>query len=78
MINHAPPRTSSHEPTIVTEARETLKHMGADVAKSVIAQRVALSHAIISGSTVTEYEPDGRAAAEIDALWREILSKVRN
>ena len=77
VINHAPPRTSLNEPAIVAEARETLKHMGADVAEAVIAQRVALSHAIISGSTVTEYEPDGRAAAEIAALWLEILSKVR-
>ena len=77
IINHAPPRTGPNEPSIVTEARETLKHMGADVAETVIAQRVALSHAIISGSTVGEYEPDGRAASEIAALWREVQSKLR-
>ncbi len=77
VINHAPPRTGPNEPSIVTEARETLKHMGADVAETVIAQRVALSHAIISGSTVNEFEPDGRAAAEIAALWREVQSKLR-
>ena len=61
----------------MTEARETLKHMGAEVAEAVIAQRVALSHAIISGSTVTEYDPEGRAAAEIAALWSEVQSKLR-
>ena len=77
VINHAPPRTGAAEPSIVTEARETLKHMGANVAETVIAQRVALSHAIISGSTVNEYEPDGRAAAEIAALWREVQSHLK-
>ncbi|MGI4765492.1 MAG: AAA family ATPase [Janthinobacterium lividum] len=77
VINHAPPRTGAAEPSIVTEARDTLRHMGADVAETVIAQRVALSHAIISGSTVNEYEPDGRAAAEVSALWREVQSKLK-
>lgn len=77
VINHAPPRTGLAEPSIVTEARETLKHMGATVADTVIAQRVALSHAIISGSTVNEYEPEGRAAAEIAALWREVQSHLK-
>ena len=77
VINHAPPRTGSAEPAIVTEARDTLKHMGATVAETVIAQRVALSHAIISGSTVNEYEPDGRAAAEVAALWREVQSHLK-
>lgn len=72
VINHAPPRIGQAEPSIVSEAREALAAMGATVAASVISQRVALSHAIISGATVTEYEPDGRAAAEIAALWHEI------
>lgn len=76
-INHAPPRTGAAEPSIVTEARETLAHMGATVADTVIAQRVALSHAIISGSTVNEYEPDGRAAAEVAALWREVQTYLK-
>lgn len=77
VINHAPPRTGQGEPAIVTEARDTLLQMGATVADTVIAQRVALSHAIISGSTVGEYEPDGKAAAEITALWAELQTKLR-
>ena len=35
------------------------------------------AHAIISGSTVGKYEPEGRAAAEIGMLWREVQSKLR-
>lgn len=72
VINHAPPRLGTAEPSIVAEARTALEAMGAKVAVAVISQRVALSHAIISGSTVTEYEPGGRAAIEMAALWLEI------
>ncbi|MGE8131891.1 AAA family ATPase [Methylobacterium sp. NPDC080182] len=76
VINHAPPRTGVGEPAIVAEARETLEAMGATVAASVISQRVAMSHAVIGGQTVNEYEPDGRAAAEMMALWRELKEKL--
>lgn len=72
VINHAPARTGAAEPAIVTEARAALEQMGAKVAASVLANRVAMSHAILTGSTVNEHEPDGKAAAEVAALWREI------
>jgi chromosome partitioning protein len=77
IINHAPPRTGQGEPTIVAEARETLVRMGATVAVSVISQRVAMSHAVIGGQTVNEFEPNGRAAAEMVALWSEIQAKLK-
>ena len=77
VLNACPPRTHAQEPTIVTEARAALVGMGAKVADTVIAQRVALSHAIISGSTVTEYEPQGRAAEEMAALWSEIETHLQ-
>lgn len=76
VINHAPPRTGSVEPSIVAEAREALKAMGATVAETVVSQRVAFSHAVISGATVTEYEPEGRAAVEMKALWAEIQKTI--
>lgn len=76
VINHAPPRTGAGEPAIVAEARETLEAMGATVAASVISQRVAMSHAVIGGQTVNEFEPNGRAAAEMMALWIELKGKL--
>lgn len=76
VINHAPPRTGSAEPAIVAEARETLVTMGATVAASVVSQRVAMSHAVIGGQTVNEYEPEGRAAAEMLALWEEVRGRL--
>ena len=77
VINHAPPRTGAGEPAIVAEARETLVRMGATVAEAVISQRVAMSHAVIGGQTVNEYEPDGRAAAEVQALWAELQKRLK-
>jgi chromosome partitioning protein len=77
VINHAPPRTGTGEPAIVAEARETLVRMGATVAEAVISQRVAMSHAVIGGQTVNEYEPDGRAAAEVQALWAELQQRLK-
>ena len=77
VINHAPPRTATGEPAIVAEARETLVRMGAIVAEAVISQRVAMSHAVIGGQTVNEYEPDGRAAAEVQALWVELQQRLK-
>lgn len=76
VINHAPPRTGANEPTIVSEARETLKRMGATVADAVISQRVALSHSIIGGRTVHEYDPTGKAASEMEALWAEMQHRM--
>ncbi|MBL7405923.1 ParA family protein, partial [Escherichia coli] len=64
-------------PAIVAEARETLVRMGAIVAEAVISQRVAMSHAVIGGQTVNEYEPDGRAAAEVQALWVELQQRLK-
>lgn len=77
VINHAPPRTGSGEPAIVAEARQALAAMDASVADSVLSQRVAFSHAVIEGQTVTEYEPAGRAAAELLSLWNEVRTRLK-
>ncbi len=76
VINHSPPRTGSAEPAIVAEARAALASMGATVAASVVANRVSMSHAILTGSTVNEHEPGGKAAGEVEALWREIEARM--
>lgn len=72
VLNHCPPRTGAAEPAIVTEARAALANMGATVAATAVANRVSMSHAILTGSTVNEHEPGGKAAGEVEALWREI------
>ena len=44
--------------------------LGAKVAPVVICQRAAYGHSIIAGQTAQEFEPEGKAAEEIDALWQ--------
>jgi chromosome partitioning protein len=78
VLNQAPPSRRVILPAIVGEAREAISGMGGEVAGSVVAQRVALSHAIIAGQTVGEYEPGGRAAREVATLWREIQRKLKD
>jgi chromosome partitioning protein len=64
VINAAPIRSRA-----VEEAQEVVKGLGAKVAPVVITQRAAYGHSVISGQTAQEFEPDGKAAEEIAALW---------
>jgi chromosome partitioning protein len=68
VINVAP-----HGFRLVEEARAVLaKSSRALVLPVVVHQFAALSHAVIDGSAVHEYDPDGPAAAEIELLYQHI------
>lgn len=54
---------------LAEEARRALQQQGFTVLEAVLHQRAAYSHAVIDGRSVHEYEPDGKAAKEIDALF---------
>lgn len=54
---------------LAEEARAALEHKSITVVKPVLHQRVAYSHAVIESKSVHEYEPNGKAAAEIDELF---------
>lgn len=74
VINAAPVQGRRHE-----DARsviEQLHHL--KVAPVHLCQRNAYSDAIIAGKTATEYEPKGKAAAEIDALYSLIISTTQS
>lgn len=70
VLNCCPPPTIFGEPHIVTEAREALELYETPVCEVAISQRVAFSHAFIDGRAVSEYDRGGKAAGEIDRLWR--------
>jgi chromosome partitioning protein len=72
VINHAPPPRDA-EPSIVAEVRTLLGEMGAPVLTGQVSQRAALSHALVAGQAVSEFDPDGRAAGEIAAAWSAIV-----
>jgi chromosome partitioning protein len=69
VLNACPPPTAYGEPHIVSEAREALGVYPIPVCPPAISQRVAFSHALIGGQSVTEYEADGKGAVEIRRLW---------
>lgn len=53
----------------IAETREALGEYGLPVAPVEITDRRAFARAVASGRAVTEFEGDGKAAAEIRALW---------
>lgn len=53
----------------IAEVRNALAIFGVPVAPGEVTERRAYSRAIATGRAVTEFEPHGRAAEEIRALW---------
>lgn len=69
VINSAPPRTGIAETRIVSEARDAIERYDVECWDGQVTQRAAFSHALIDGRAVTEFEPGGKAALEIERLW---------
>ena len=62
---------------LADEAKAALRQQGISVIGPVLQQRSAYSHAVIDGSSVHEYEPEGKAAAEIDDLFSCIRKTLK-
>ena len=60
----------------IAETRELLKTYRLPVAPTDITERRAFSRAVASGRAVTEFESDGKAAAEIRALWQWLKGEM--
>lgn len=69
VLNAAPPPRGSTQAAITAEARRALAAYPAPVAPVAIASRAALSHALVGGLAVTEFEPAGKASVEMQALF---------
>lgn len=65
VLSAAPVRSA-----VTDEARRGLEHLGAKVAPQPIYARVAYSHAVIDGRTAQEFEPHGKAAEEMQQLYK--------
>ena len=75
ICNHLPPRASS----IVEDVVGAVRQYGLQPAPVVIHQRAAYGHSLTIGETAQEFEPEGKAAQEISALYawlRKILKQV--
>jgi chromosome partitioning protein len=73
VLNQCPPQIRSSR---AHEAAIGLSLMGA-LAEPVITQRADFQDAIAAGLGVAEYAPDGKAAAEIAALWAWIDKRMK-
>ena len=58
------------------EAEAAIARLGADISPARISRRVAFSRALIRGLTAQEYEPQGRAAQEIEQFFQVVYGQV--
>ena len=67
VLNAVPAQGTRHE-----QAIQAIRAMGVAVCPALIGQRVAFEYAAQLGQSAAEYEPDGKAAAEIQHLYKSI------
>ena len=60
----------------IAEARDVLESYDLPVIPVTIHERRAFSRAVATGRAVSEFEPSGKASAEIDALWAWIKKEL--
>ena len=65
VLNALPPQASN----LIEEAREAVAVHGLELAPVPIHQRAAYAHSLIDGRVAMEFEPKGKAAAEITQLY---------
>jgi hypothetical protein len=71
VLNAVPPRSG-----VGREAAEGLVARGAQVAPYQLTHRAAFAHGVIDGRSAQEFEPNGKAADEIEALYEWLCGVV--
>lgn len=72
VINAGPARGAG-----AVEAGEAARaSYGIEVCPVIIGQRAVFGHALVTGQTAQEVEPDSRAAGEIMALWEFVQRRI--
>lgn len=77
VLNACPAPSTGGESAVVRDAREALSVLSLPVCSVALSQRAALSHALVLGEAVTEWEPAGKAATELRALWAILKEQVK-
>ena len=72
LLNAAPP--AAHR--LMEQARSAISAHELRVCPVSVLRRAAFVHAVTVGLSVSEFEPSGRAAAEISALYRWLISQL--
>ncbi|MCE2403267.1 AAA family ATPase [Candidatus Poribacteria bacterium] len=71
ILNAVPARS-----TLADEARAAINTYQIETAPCQLGQRIAFVHSLTAGLTAQEYEPKGKAANEINALYTYIEKKI--
>jgi chromosome partitioning protein len=74
IFNAVPPRATH----VLEDARKAVAVHELEVAPISLEQRAAYSHALTIGKTAHEYEPDSKAAADIDRLYDWLKTQLPN
>jgi chromosome partitioning protein len=72
VLNAVPVRATA----ILADAQAAVAVHGLPLAPVTIQQRAAYAHSLTAGQTATEYEPEGKAAEEMDALFAWLLAAL--
>jgi chromosome partitioning protein len=70
VLNAVPPARRANETWLTAEARKAVEDYLVDVATQTLAHRSAYHLALMVGDAVHEFQPGGKAAAEVKSLWR--------
>ncbi len=71
VLNAVPPQGHLHE-----DAEQAIQSYGLAVAPTRLVQRAAFVHSLTVGQTAVEFDPLGKAAAEVNELFQWICSRV--
>lgn len=72
VFNATPPRAAA----LYADARDLVEKMGLHVAPVTLADRAAYHHSTAAGKSALEYDPSGKAAEEVSALWKWVCKQV--
>jgi chromosome partitioning protein len=61
---------------ILAQATEVVRSMGLQTAPFELSERAIYRHATGAGKAVTELEPIGKAAREVEALWEWLCEQI--
>jgi chromosome partitioning protein len=73
ILNALPPQATS----LIAESRDAVAVHGLELAPVTIHQRAAYAHSLIDGHVAMEFDPKGKAAAEITKLYQWLENQLK-
>ncbi len=72
LLNAVPARANS----LIEEVATVIHSLGLNIAPVCLVDRAALRHAVINGQTASEFEPNGKAADEVEKLYTWVCGRL--